>query len=459
MTCEYETGLLEKLTSLSSINITETAFQIPIDKLSLSTTKIEVKQCGNEIYFELSFISKTDIYVKAIEENKDCIDFIFDKCFEGYKFYLAKRQEISHNDKYSLKVELPCLKENNNYIVRVSKHNGFNQYCQGGGEIWELLIKIGNKFVSCKTNSELSNEYYDENEHIQIKPFISDKTYIAFWTKSKSHNKSIKIAVWGSCYTREVFHGITYLNADYKNWYEVVYTVFHHSIVSAVSKPLNINVRKRDNGNHYKLINKYGNNEFNKTVFHDLKNSKPDYLIIDLFTEANVSIYKVNDESYITDAFYLLETEEFKSLNKINKITIYDSQRYELFKLAVKEFRKRLLQIKYPLNRIILVSSRPAMQKNIDGKIIDWENQPWLKMSCEIWDRNDEYFLSIIPEARHIDMRDIKGISMDKSPLSMSTNHLQSQYYKEVLNRINKIVLSDLLNSKLCRKKRKIFRS
>ena len=62
----------------------------------------------------------------------------------------------------------------------------------------------------------------------------------------------------------------------------------------------------------------------------------------------------------------------------------------------------------------------------------------------KIWQRNDDYFIEKIPEARIIDMR--KDYISFKSPnLSFSTNHFTDDYYKDVLNKFNKIVLQDLL--------------
>ena len=440
----FLSGVVEKISFEENINKIE--FSLPLDKQEVATITI----CGyteeNTLKISSKITQKKDVKLVKVEETNNYFDFYFNKKFATYNFYLAKRKTKVHLEKYTRMVKCNTFLNGNFTVVRINKSGGFKGACLNGGEIWELVMEFSeNRFACCITNETFNFNYYRENKLLEVKPFVSDNCYIAFWTKLNNTNKRIKIAVCGSCYSREVFHSIDYLNIDYKKWYDVVYTAFHSSIISIMSQPLNIQVNKKENSPNIKLINLYANNEFNKTFFKDLEKSKPDYIIIDLFIEANETIFEIDDKHYITNSFYLNDVEEFINLKKQKKLTINDETRFELFQKTILQFREKISHI-IPLDKIILISCRPAIKKLINYKISDWENKDWLNMSIYLWERNDLESLKTIPEAKVVDMTDYDVFSTDKSPLNLSTNHFQSEYYKEVLNKINKIILSDQLS-------------
>ena len=99
-----------------------------------------------------------------------------------------------------------------------------------------------------------------------------------------------------------------------------------------------------------------------------------------------------------------------------------------------------------PLERVILVKARRAINRIDNGIVSQWPEHEYIKYANLIWELIEELFEQIIPEARIIDMRNEKKyISQKQSPLTYSPQHLVSEYYKDLMNKFNKIVLLDIL--------------
>ncbi|HEM1641554.1 TPA: teichoic acid biosynthesis protein, partial [Listeria monocytogenes] len=90
-----------------------------------------------------------------------------------------------------------------------------------------------------------------------------------------------KIAVMGTCFSRNAFNSSPFFNPDYKAFFECSFTQFHSSIISIMTEPANlINLDK------YTDIKKsekpFIEDDWKKDFFTNLKNSDADYFLIDL---------------------------------------------------------------------------------------------------------------------------------------------------------------------------------
>lgn len=62
------------------------------------------------------------------------------------------------------------------------------------------------------------------------------------------------------------------------------------------------------------------------------------------------------------------------------------------------------------------------------------------------WDKLDNYVMHLIPKAKVIDLTDTSYIGDATYPFGKSFSHYESGYYKEFLNRLNSLVISDRLS-------------
>lgn len=354
--------------------------------------------------------------------------------------YTDERDEIAYNCFAPIKLD-------NASHAKLQKQNLLFDYCRNDNEIWDAIVIAQGIVYRCTGRSEQCTDFFEINDSFKAKICSNENHLINILIKensNKNQNK-ISIAILGSCYTRECFHSIDYLNPDYKRFYEVSFTNFHTSLISLMSEPVVYDKEKIEEFTEHKRVAElYADMEFSKTFFDELSKSHPDYLIIDLYSDANCAIYQTENKSFITENFYLKSTELLDQLPKLRRFSVGNEQRFEMFKNSVIRFREEV-QKYLPLNHIILVMSNSSVVKSENGELSEWKEAPWIKFSNRIWERNDDCFISQIPECRIINMREKDYISLKESPLTFSRNHFTEDYYKDLLNKINKIVLQDLI--------------
>ena len=165
----------------------------------------------------------------------------------------------------------------------------------------------------------------------------------------------IRIGIFGSCSTREVF--TTYYN-DYKNHFELIFSHERESVISLFQNPIDLDFNELkllpdSKKNQFRTNNMI--NDLSKSFFNDLKKGI-DYLIIDVYFEALFGILILEDGNIITNNKWDLPKTEFYS--KLNNFKIFtmsdDSKKYfDLWKKYCDNFFK-LLNDSYPDVKIIL---------------------------------------------------------------------------------------------------------
>lgn len=115
------------------------------------------------------------------------------------------------------------------------------------------------------------------NPSFKFKPYVNGQGHFSFYfiDSNKHQHDAVKVAVLGSCFSRNPFNSTSYFNPSYKKNYSCVLTQFHSSIVSMVSTPREIDIDKMDDVTAY---NKYFiQNDFEKNFFDQVSELKPDY--------------------------------------------------------------------------------------------------------------------------------------------------------------------------------------
>ncbi len=373
------------------------------------------------------------------ESSKDHIVRLGD---ESLSYFFARRNTKFHFLQYN-KV-LPAI-INPDKTIHLKEQTCLADAVLAQKEIWDLVVKIDGLPYPVIT-APLDLDYATVSDDYLIKPFASDGKYLSFFTKhgpSKKRRK-IKIAVFGTCISRQAFNSHPYMNPDYKRFFECGLTFFHQSLCSFVSEKIPYGPSKLQTNTEKHLCDLYLDDEFSKTGFDKLKAYKPDYFVIDFYTDSREKIY-LKGNQILTDAFYLKGANAIEQFPYEKALLNIDDEKFDLFRRSCLVLRKRLEGI-VPFDRLVVVKSKTArVYKNLKGQIVSFDQDPYLLFIDYILEEYNNIFLNAFPEARIIDMTTKDYIGDEKSFLNLSTNHYVHEYYADLLTQLGKIAMLDIL--------------
>ncbi|MEJ3737460.1 DUF6270 domain-containing protein [Bacillus tropicus] len=362
--------------------------------------------------------------------------------FSSYKIVSKLRRELGESFEYYTVFEKRIEVNEKKFEVNVS----FDNLIQSAKEkdILDLCIRCENS-----TGQPIEFPLFANNKEkigtSKAALFVNGSGNYSIWinVNRQANEKVTNVAVLGTCYSRNAFNTIDYFNPKYKKLYKCGYTQFHSNIISLVSDPVEFNKDdftqselKESDINHLK-------SDFEKSFFENLKVTKPEYLIIDLYVDACREVIEMSDNSYITLNYMIPQTDFYKKLKGKKVISHYDVNAYfELWEKSLEKFIERLLPI-IPEDRIILNRGRLTPKyKDASNKLIEFPEKE-IKRNNYIWDRLENCFLHHLPNVKIIDMRKTKYTGYFKHPFGNSYAHYESDYYKEFIFRLNEIVLED----------------
>lgn len=294
---------------------------------------------------------------------------------------------------------------------------------------------IKNQFRTNGFEKFISNsDYYFQNK--------SDKIFLCVELIRKKRDDVTRVAVLGSSHTRPMFRSDDYFNPYYKNYYDVVYTQFHSSIISLVGK-------KREYKDNYfssrnSTVKKYIQTDFEKSFFESLKEAKPDFLIIDIYIDVQMGVIYFGDgtvisyNSYQAESNYVLEHLD----NKTKLSTIFNDDNYmKNFSSALETFRRRILNV-LPEDRIIIHSFDMSEDyRDKDNSIRKYsQSQDSIVELNEVAVEMQLLLEKTFPKAFILDIRDSNYHGGKDNPLGNMPHHFESGYYREMLNELAKIV-------------------
>ncbi|MGM0902870.1 MAG: DUF6270 domain-containing protein [Bacillota bacterium] len=327
------------------------------------------------------------------------------------------------------------------------------------GNLWDVFIGIKSlsgkveeyPVVMAESYKKKNYGYYHFNTEKtpkSIKPYINGLRGISlFFTDNNKIKKGpVKIAILGTCFSRNPFNSMPYFNPQYKDLYEVVFTQFHSSLISLASNPVEFN--DDDFGKLENTFIPFVKRDFYKSFYEDLKSSNPDYLILDLDIDATHNLVKVSEDQVVTLTYMLAKTNYLKKNQDQLKYIVHDNDEeyFELWKTAADKFVDKLIEI-IPPERIILTAGRYA-EKYIDTnkKVQTFPRLEWIRERNDLWEKLDGYFLAKVPQAHCINLTKTKFIGDEQYPLGNKAEppHYQSGYYKEFLKQLNEIVINNI---------------
>lgn len=357
---------------------------------------------------------------------------------------VAKRADKKANTfEYNVEQVWPLKKGLTKYSAQINKNEFLTGPINKPDTTWDFFLRSASKPdlpISVPNTIDLSSsELFD----------IAGKEFKAQLTKNEFNNLACltvvapkikedvtKIAVMGTCFSRNAFNSSPFFNPDYKAFFECSFTQFHSSIISLMTKPANlINLDKYTDIKQSEQS--FVEEDWKKEFFINLKNSNSDYFLIDLYPDVIRPVIWLDDETAITLSYVI---EQSQLLNDIPYERISDHIDNEAYfnewKGYADKFIEKLTEV-IPADRVILnLGGFTTSYYDEDGKVVTYKNKMAIEKNNYFWDRLNNYFLSKLPEAKVIDFSKKGYIGDFNYPFGHSFSHFESPYYKDFLKEL-----------------------
>ncbi len=245
--------------------------------------------------------------------------------------------------------------------------------------------------------------------------------------KAIDSQHKVKVAVFGSCVSRDVFN--RKFNADYKKYFEVVYLQNQTSILSLMASPI---AYDKDNLSPLKGYDKdTTEDELNKVFLHKLIELQPDILIVDFFADARFKTIKCA-QSYLTvNEWKITKTPFYNELLKHNVPFVPSSKELSDNIHKFNTFMSKNL----PNTKIILNQARGVYSyTDREGKV-KFFNVKQINRINRKWSLLDRLFKEIV-DPYVICAMSPKLKSYFEHPWGLGYVHYNKKYYQDVLNQL-----------------------
>ncbi|QHA93638.1 DUF6270 domain-containing protein [Bacillus sp. N1-1] len=420
------------------------------DTLAFIIKYADISPSIEQIYFEENRLLVTG-HIEATNYNLDKLDEF------NSSFVLKKRQTVGQELTYNLEKGMELLITNQNFDLVADVSELLEEEVIHNKDVWDLFLRVatisGNAIdlpINAKKINQLKIGYEEmfSNPRVKFKPFVNGKQNLSlYFLDNVSSENQLKVAVLGSCFSRNAFNSNAYFNPEYKTYYNCAYTQFHSSLISLVSNPVPIDLNQLDDMNESNK--KFLEADFEKDFFEKITQLNPDYVIIDLYADAAREVIKISEEQYISASLAFRQSKYFKNFLDYEVVTHENNDVYfSIWEKSMKLFAKKLREV-IPEERVILnLGGFTSTYVDKDGSIKKFSNQNRIKAYNYFWDRLNNYFIECMPRCKVISMKDMKFIGDSDHPFGRSYSHYQSGYYKEFLRRLNDMALVDYNNER-----------
>ncbi|MBN6889892.1 uncharacterized protein DUF6270 [Cytobacillus horneckiae] len=258
---------------------------------------------------------------------------------------------------------------------------------------------------------------------------------------------SVKVAVMGSCVSRDVFN--TQFNRNYKWFYECVATQFQSSVISLMSNPVEYNPEKIDNLEPHPAWTV--RTELTKEFLPLIKDKNPDYLLLDFFGDVFFGVIKLGESKYITNnRWKVWKTTFYKEIE--DPFTIEVNLQHELFMELWKENIDKFfdfLKKNCPNTQVVLVRNEITDKyKSKAGELKTISNSGTvMKIDTTLyqsyWDKMNEYVVSRY-NTKVLDMCEKEYISYEEHPWKQYYVHYTLDFYEDLFNKLQLVFLDDM---------------
>lgn len=252
----------------------------------------------------------------------------------------------------------------------------------------------------------------------------------------------VKIATIGCCMIRDNFN--SKFNPNYKMFFEVVDHQIQSAIPSLMSKPTKLVVNKSFI-EKTSYIQNVALKDFDKSFLSNIKQQKPDYVLMDLYSDLKFGLLKTDEGNFVTDNYYF---KDFYGVDKYDQLKIDDKfdEYFEVWKEAVNrlfsfirdEVGAKIILIK---GRFIdeFTDGTSLTEYRIQNKI---PRQNYIEMN-RVWDILESYIIDNF-ELEILDMTE-KNYKLDRNhPWGPYYLHFENKFYNDFLNKLISITHENL---------------
>nr|WP_263313450.1 DUF6270 domain-containing protein [Mammaliicoccus sp. Marseille-Q6498] len=396
----------------------------------------------------ISYKNLVNESIKSITFNKAYFEIEFNENIEDQNLFIAKRERTVQllNFKSFKEIKIP----NDSDKVKVMYEDIAFDWIKNGDNIEILIGKNiqSSKFLTLNEDTTLPNNYFTINNRLDCKFYKNGRDSISIYIKEKTKDNNLnttKIAVLGTCFSRNAFNTTDYFNPNYKELVNCVYTQFHSTVESLISPEkaprelLDMYINNADI--------KYINTDFNKSFFEELAESGAEYLIIDLYADAMLNQLTLCNDSIITYNYMIKENVELGKyvVNWGDDKYINEKAYIEQWVKSLKIFMNQLINI-IPENKIILNRGRLTKTYYEGEAIKQFGTINVINRNNYYWELLDNTFIKHFPEVNVIDITD-RPYHADKNyPFGFSYSHYESEYYQTFFNELVKILYKNKLS-------------
>lgn len=374
---------------------------------------------------------------------------------EGLTSFLIvkKRQKVGNEFVYNTERSTELSVVNLYFEVKTSLSDLLVDDVIRDKDVWDIFVRVTTMNgcsidIPLQAGSNASSyrsayEVMENHSSIKFKPFVNGKGELSLYFIGHYQDENqVKLAVLGSCFSRNAFNSKAYFNPDYKQYYSCDYTQFHSSLISLTSREVPIEVDELEDLNEQNK--EFVRSDFQKDFFQKLEDANPDYVIIDLYADAAREVIRVSEDQFISASLSFRQSSYFKNFLGYDLLTHANNDHYfSVWKKAMAVFAERITDV-IPEDRVILsLGGFTYTYYDKDGSIKKFSSGRRIKANNYFWDRLNNHFLQCLPNCKIINMKDTKYIGDANHPFGRSYSHYESGYYKEFMQRVNELVLVD----------------
>lgn len=396
----------------------------------------------------LKFDMITNVHVNQLNFTEEYFELKLDHYDSNHKLYIVKR--VREANPFNYKSYVIKEVDDATQSIKVPYNELVFDWLKEGDN---LDVLVGNSinaehFVEISDNCNIHSKYISLSNEFDGKFYINGRKALSIYIKKKTKKVSehaTKVAVLGTCFSRNAFNTSDYFNPEYKALTECVYTQFHSTIESLVCDiyaPKEL-VDVYRNHNEFKHIN----TDLTKSFFEELKESGAEYIIIDLYPDATLNQLTLENNAIITYNYLIKENVNLGSFVKGWGNEKFSNEEAFISRWLnnLNIFMDKLTQI-IPEHKIILNRGRLSKYYYEDKAVKQFGTIHLINRNNYYWELLDNLFIQHYPNINVVDITD-KPYKSDKSyPFGFSYSHYESDYYKTFYSEIIKILYKNKLD-------------
>ncbi|HET7657133.1 MAG TPA: DUF6270 domain-containing protein [Bacillales bacterium] len=263
--------------------------------------------------------------------------------------------------------------------------------------------------------------------------------------------EKIKIAVFGSCATRDNFNST--FNPDYNKFYTCPLTQFQSSIISTMSKPIPFDPAMLEGASKSEYHMNVVRNDWEKTFLDELIKVQPDFIIMEFFADAHFGCIQLPNGTFITNnRWRIWDSRFYKDLKASKKLNPFSLNNHfaaymNKWKEAADEFMTFVEQ-NLPNTRVIVHKARNSNDYIDNGNLhfnkanIEKKQQKWFdpEKTNRQWDQMDDYLI----QNYDVDVIDLKHKcypAFRQHKWGFFYVHYVYEYYHDFLLHLNMLML------------------